>query len=116
VKLTLVAMLLVAGGYNVRVLIPRIHAARRLGDDRAALKIAVHHFPVVVLGECIVATAVLTLVPFLHGSARSEAGGPNAGPFDLEVFCVGLVLVALVAAGLWLGSRPSADAHAEIDT
>jgi putative copper export protein len=116
VKLTLVAMLLVAGGYNVRVLIPRIHAARRLGDDRAALQIAVHHFPVVVLGECIVATAVLTLVPFLHGSARSEAGGPNAGPFDLEVFCVGLVLVALVAAGLWLGSRPSADAHAEIDT
>jgi putative copper export protein len=114
-KLTLVGILLCAGGYNVRVLIPRIHAARRLGDDRAALRIAVHHFPVVVLGECTAATAVLALVPFLHGSARSEAGGANAGPFNLEVFCIGLVLVALVAAALWLGSRPSAAADSRTD-
>ena len=115
IKLTLVGLLLVAGAYNVRVLIPRIQAARRRGDDRTAFGAAVHHFPVVVAGECIVATAVLTLVPFLRGSARAEAGGPNAGPFDLEVFCVGLLLVALVAAGLWLGTRPPVAAHDEVD-
>lgn len=111
VKLILVGLLLVAGAFNVRVLIPRIHAARRRGDDRAAWTVAVHHFPIVVTGECLLATAVFTLVPFLRGSARSEAGGPTAGPFDLQVLGVGLVLVALVAAGLWLGARQTPDSR-----
>ena len=108
VKLLLVGLLLLAGAYNVRVLIPRIHAARRRGDDRTAFALAVHHFPVVVVGECLVATTILALVPFLRGSARSEAGGQAAGPFDIQVFGVGLVLIALVATGLRLGTRPSA--------
>ena len=80
------------------------------------MTVAVHHFPVVVAGECLLATAVFTLVPFLRGSARSEAGGPNAGPFDLHVFGVGLVLAALVAAGLWLGTRRSTSGSDEVNT
>jgi putative copper export protein len=116
VKLILVGLLLGAGAYNVRVLIPRIQAARRRGDDRAAFAVAVHHFPVVVAAECVVATAVLALVPFLHGSARSEAGGPTAGPFDFEVFGMGLVLTGVVATGLWLGTRPTAAIRGDVDT
>ncbi|TPG29725.1 hypothetical protein EAH80_26220 [Mycobacterium hodleri] len=57
----------------------------------AALQRAAEHLPVV--------------VPFLRGSARSEAGGPTAGGFDLSVFGTGLLLIALVAFSLWWGSR-----------
>jgi putative copper export protein len=77
VKLVLMGLLLVAGAYNVRVLIPRIQAARRRGDDRAALTIGVHHFPLVVLGECIVATAVLAIVAGHPAvGARRQSRGP----------------------------------------
>ncbi|MDP9168692.1 MAG: CopD family protein, partial [Actinomycetota bacterium] len=105
VKLILVLSLVVAGAYNVRVFIPRIRAARDRGDARTAFEVAVHHFPVVVAAEAVLATGVLVIVPFLRGSARSEAGGPNAGPFDAEVFGVGVLLVALLGAAFWLGTR-----------
>ena len=48
---------------------------------------------------------MLVVVAFLRGSARSEAGWPTAGGFDLSVLATGLILVALVALALWLGSR-----------
>lgn len=105
VKLVLVGALLAAGAYNTRVLLPRIRAAQAGGDTRAAVRIAVHHFPGVVAAEAAVAVAILAVVPFLRGSARTEAGGPAAGPFDLAVFGCGAVLVALTAAALWAGTR-----------
>lgn len=104
-KLMLVGALLAAGGYNTRVLLPRIRAAQADGDTRTALRLAVHHFPGVVAAEAAVAVAVLAVVPFLRGSARTQAGGPAAGPFDLTVFGCGAVLVALTAAALWAGTR-----------
>lgn len=104
-KLVLVGALLAAGAYNTRVLLPRIRAARADGDTRTALRLAVHHFPAVVAGEAVVAVAILAVVPFLRGSARSQAGGPAAGPFDAAVFGCGAVLVALTAAALWAGTR-----------
>ncbi|KMO74376.1 hypothetical protein BST22_15425 [Mycolicibacterium chubuense] len=105
VKLVLVGALLAAGAYNTRVLLPRLRAAQADGDTRTALRLAVHHFPGVVAGEAAVAVAVLAVVPFLRGSARTQAGGPAAGPFDLTVFGCGAVLVALTAAALWAGTR-----------
>ncbi|MBJ7339832.1 CopD family protein [Mycolicibacterium sp.] len=105
VKLVLVGIMLGAGAYNARVLLPRIAAAQRDGDDRGAVRIAVAHLPVVVVAEAVLALAVLAVVPFLRGSARTEAGWPSAGGFDLTVFGTGLVLVALVAFSLWWGSR-----------
>lgn len=104
-KLVLVGALLAAGAYNTRVLLPRIRAAQADGDTRTALRVAVHHFPAVVAAESAVAVAILAVVPFLRGSARGQAGGPAAGPFDPTVFGYGAVLVALTAAALWAGTR-----------
>lgn len=104
-KLCVVALLLAAGAYNTRVLIPAIRSARRNGDTRGALRIAAHHFPLVVAGESLLATGILAIVPFLRGSARAEAGWPSASSFDPGIFATGLVLVAMVAAGLWAGTR-----------
>ncbi len=111
IKLLMVLGLLVAGAYNVRVLLPRIRAARANGDDSSALRLVAHHFPVVVAIESVLAVGVLVVVPFLRGSARQEAGWDDARSFDLAVFGTGVLLVALVAAALWFGSRtPKADA------
>ena len=105
IKLVLVGLLLAAGAYNTRVLLPRIRAARGDGDARMMLRLAVDHFPAVVAAESVIAVAVLAVVPFLRGSARGQAGGAAAGPFDLTVFGCGAVLVAITAAALWAGTR-----------
>ncbi|WP_141564378.1 CopD family protein [Mycolicibacterium palauense] len=105
IKLVLVLALLVAGAYNTRVLIPRIRAAQHGGDAHTVFHLAVRHFPVVVVAESVVTVGILFVVPFLRGSARTEAGWPGAGPFDLTVFATGLGLVALTAVALWAGTR-----------
>ncbi|GAB92822.1 CopD family protein [Gordonia rhizosphera] len=111
IKLLMVLGLLIAGAYNVRVLLPRIRAARADGDDSSALRLVARNFPVVVAIESVLAIGVLVIVPFLRGSARQEAGWDDARSFDLTVFGTGVLLVALVAAALWFGSRtPEADA------
>jgi putative copper export protein len=108
VKLVLVIGLMAAGAYNMRVLLPAIRAAQRDGDTRSVFRLAVGHFPAVVVGESVAAIGVLFLVPFLRGSARTEAGWPGAGAFDMTVFASGAVLVALTAAALWAGTREPA--------
>ena len=105
IKLIIVACLIGAGAYNVRILLPHIRTARQAEDTATALRLAARHFPVVVTVEALLITAVLAVVPFLRGSARGEASWPDAGPFDLGVFTVGVVLAALVAGGLWAGTR-----------
>ncbi|KAA0111304.1 copper resistance D family protein [Mycolicibacterium sp. P1-5] len=107
IKLALVVVLVCAGAYNVRVVLPRLHALRQHGDRRGMFALAAQHFPMVVLGEALVAFCVLTVVPFLRGSARTQAGGPSAAPFDLTTFGTGVVLVAVVAVAMWLGARRS---------
>lgn len=105
VKLVLVTLLLAAGAYNARVLLPRIRAARRRGDHRTAIRVAAHHFPLVVTGESLLAVAVFAVVPFLRGSARTEAGWPSAGQFNVDVVGGGLIIVLLVGLSLWFGTR-----------
>ncbi|KAA0094710.1 hypothetical protein CIW49_24490 [Mycolicibacterium sp. P1-18] len=104
-KLVLVVALVAAGSYNVRVLTPRVREARRRNDFRSAFHSAVEHFPAVVTAEACLAVAVFAIVPFLRGSARSEAGWAAARSFDLTVLVTGLVLVLLTGAALWAGSR-----------
>ncbi|OMC28953.1 hypothetical protein A5740_19130 [Mycobacterium sp. GA-1841] len=108
VKLVLVLALLIAGAYNMRILIPKILSRQAGGDTRSALHLAVGHFPRVVLVEAVTAIGILVVVPFLRGSARSEAGWPGARAFDLTVFGTGVLLVALVAFALWAGTRTPA--------
>lgn len=105
IKLILVLALLAAGGYNTRVVLPEIRTLQREGDSRGVLRLAAQHFPRVVCGEAVLAIGVLAVVPFLHGSARNQAGWPSAGPFDLSVFGTGAALLALVAAAMWAGTR-----------
>lgn len=107
IKLILVVVLLCAGAYNVRVVLPRIRVLQHDGDSRGVFRLAAEHFPMVVLGEAAVAICVLTVVPYLRGSARTQAGGPSAAPFDLSTFATGLVLIAVVAAAMWAGTRRS---------
>ncbi|WP_431237845.1 CopD family protein [Mycolicibacterium aichiense] len=107
VKLVLVVLLLCAGAYNIRVLLPRIRALQSAGDTRGLFHLAAQHFPAVVLAESLVAVGVLTVVPFLRGSARAQAGSPAAVSFDLGTFGVGVVLIAAVAAAMWAGNRRS---------
>ena len=101
----LVALLLCAGAYNVRVLLPRIRARQADGDIRGLFRLAAQHFPLVVFVEALLATCVLTVVPFLRGSARAQAGSPTAVSFDLGAFGVGVVLITAVAGAMWAGAR-----------
>ncbi|MBU9762680.1 CopD family protein [Mycobacterium sp. TNTM28] len=105
IKLVLVIALLIAGAYNMRILIPKILAARADGETGHAFHLAAKHFPRVVLAEAVVAIGILVVVPFLRGSARTEAGWPGARSFDLTVFGTGVLLTALVAFALWAGTR-----------
>jgi len=107
VKLILVLTLLGAGAYNVRVLLPRIHTLQADGDSRSLFRLAAQHFPSVVLGEAVLALAILTIVPFLHGSARAQAGQSGAVAFDMSTFATGVGLVILVAVLMWAGARRS---------
>jgi putative copper export protein len=104
-KLVLVLALVAAGAYNMRVLMPRIRAAEDVRDVRRAFHLAVEHFPAVVVAESVAAVGILFIVPFLRGSARSQAGWPNAGSFDLTTMATGVILVALTAGALWAGTR-----------
>ncbi|MET9326534.1 CopD family protein [Tsukamurella sp. NPDC003166] len=96
IKLVLVAAMVGAGVYNVRVLIPAIARARLAGEDDTIVRLALHHFPKVVAAEAVAGIGVLLIVPFLSGSARKQADGAAAGPFDWETFGIGAVLVALL--------------------
>lgn len=115
IKLILVIALLVAGAYNMRILIPKILSVRAAGDTRTAFHLAAKHFPGVVLAEAITAIGILIVVPFLRGSARTEAGWPGARPFDLTVFGTGVLLTGLVAFALWAGTRTPDIGHSKVE-
>ncbi|NMD54590.1 MULTISPECIES: copper resistance D family protein [Tsukamurella] len=114
IKLLLVVGMVVAGAYNVRVLIPAIRRARLAGDGPTVIRLALHRFPRVVAAEAAAGIGVLLIVPFLSGSARKQADGAAAGPFDWETFGVGALLVVLLVVGctaaVRVGSTRSAGA------
>ncbi|MGW0752511.1 CopD family protein [Streptomyces sp. NPDC002587] len=106
VKLLLVLGMVGAGGINQFWLMPRIARARRDDAAPSLLHLTLHHFPKVVRAEVALGTAVLAIVPFLGGSARSEAGSPPAVSSG-SVFAVGAVLALALAASLYITVRTS---------
>ncbi|MFE7527099.1 CopD family protein [Kitasatospora sp. NPDC057542] len=119
VKILLVLGLVTAGAFNQFWLMPRIAQARRADDSASLLHLTLRHFPKVVWGEVALGVAVLVVLPFIAGSARSEAGSAKAVS-DGSVFAAGAALVAALAVSLYatakvsdaLSRRPAAAAAA----
>ncbi|WP_406179896.1 copper resistance D family protein [Streptomyces sp. NBC_01006] len=106
VKILLVLGMVTAGAVNQFWLMPRIVKARSEDDTSSLLHLTLRHFPKVVWGEVVLGIAVLAVVPFLSGSARSEAGSPPAVS-DASIFTVGALLVLTLAASLYVTVRTS---------
>ncbi|MFG2873787.1 copper resistance D family protein [Streptomyces sp. NPDC048337] len=106
IKILLVLGMVTAGGINQFWLMPRIARARRDDATSSLLHLTLRHFPKVVWGEVVLGIAVLAIVPFLSGSARSEAGSPPAVSSG-SVFAMGAVLVLALAASLYITVRTS---------
>lgn len=106
IKLLLVLAMVVAGGVNQFWLMPRIAQARRADDRSSLLHLTLRHFPKVVWAEVVLGAAVLAVVPFLGGSARTEAGSAPAVSSG-SIFAAGAVLVLTLAASLYVTARTS---------
>ncbi|WP_162890039.1 copper resistance D family protein [Streptomyces olivoreticuli] len=106
VKILLVLGMVAAGGFNQFWLMPRIAQARRADSTASLLHLTLRHFPKVVWAEVALGCAVLAVVPFLSGSARSEAGSPPPVS-DGSIFAVGAALVLTLAASLYITVRTS---------
>ncbi|WP_330294707.1 copper resistance D family protein [Streptomyces sp. NBC_00503] len=106
IKILLVLGMMAAGAVNQFWLMPRIAKAREEDDTSSLLHLTLHHFPKVVWGEVVLGIAVLAVVPFLSGSARSEAGSPAAVSSG-SIFAVGALLVLTLVASLYVTVRTS---------
>ncbi|MEU6460653.1 DUF4149 domain-containing protein [Streptomyces sp. NPDC046976] len=98
VKILLVLGLVTAGAFNQFWLMPRMTRARREGETASLFRLTLRHFPKVVWGEVVLGLAVLVVVPFLSGSARTEAGSPPAQPSAAVFTVVATLALALVAS------------------
>lgn len=107
VKLIIVAAMVGAGAYNQLALTPRIARAHAAGDLGRGFALALRHFPTVVAVETGLGLAVLTIVPFLSGSARTQAGGPPAPAVDGGILALGALLVVTLTASLYASYRVS---------
>jgi putative copper export protein len=107
VKLIIVAAMVAAGAYNQLALTPRIARANAEGDLGRGFALALKHFPKVVAVETVLGLAVLTIVPFLSGSARAQAGGPPAPAVDGGILALGALLVVTLVASLYASYRVS---------
>ena len=106
VKILLVLGLVTAGAFNQFWLLPRMTRARRAGETASLFQLTLRHFPKVVLGEVVLGLAVLVVVPFLSGSARTEAGSPPAEP-SATIFTAGATLALALAASLYATAKAS---------
>ncbi|MEU9161453.1 CopD family protein [Streptomyces sp. NPDC048424] len=106
IKILLVLGMMAAGTVNQFWLMPRIVKAREADDTSSLLHLTLRHFPKVVWGEVALGIAVLAVVPFLSGSARSEAGSPAAVSSG-SIFTVGVLLVLTLAASLYITVKAS---------
>ncbi|MFG2823361.1 CopD family protein [Kitasatospora sp. NPDC048365] len=106
VKVALVLGLVAAGGFNQFWLMPRIAQARRADDSASLLHLTLRHFPKVVWGEVALGVAVLVVLPFLAGSARTEAGDAKAVSSG-SVFAAGAALAIALAASLYATAKAS---------
>ncbi|MFF2043525.1 copper resistance D family protein [Kitasatospora sp. NPDC058170] len=106
VKILLVLAMIVAGGFNQFWLMPRIARARQADSAASLLHLTLRHFPKVVWVEVALGVAVLGAVPFLAGSARTEAGSPPAVSSG-SIFAAGAALVLTLAASFLVTVRVS---------
>ncbi|GAA2461837.1 copper resistance D family protein [Streptomyces mauvecolor] len=106
IKIALVLGMVTAGGVNQFWLMPRIAQARRADATASLLHLTLRHFPRVVWAEVALGIAVLAVIPFLSGSARSEAGSPPAVTSG-SIITVGAALVLTLAASLCITARTS---------
>ncbi len=106
VKIVLVLGLVAAGAFNQFWLMPRMTQARRAGETASLFHLTLRHFPKVVWGEVALGLAVLMVVPFLTGSARTEAGSPQAEP-SAGIFAAGATLALALAASLYATAKAS---------
>ncbi|MDH6576943.1 CopD family protein [Kitasatospora sp. MAP5-34] len=106
IKIGLVLAMVVAGGVNQFWLMPRIVQARRADSTTPLLHLTLRHFPRVVRVEVTLGAAVLAVVPFLGGSARSEVGSPPPVTSG-SILAVGAALVLALAASLYITLRTS---------
>ncbi|MFI9103509.1 copper resistance D family protein [Streptomyces fildesensis] len=106
IKILLVLAMVVAGGVNQFWLMPRIAQARRADSSTSLLHLTLRHFPKVVWVEVALGVAVLAVMPFLTGSARSQAGSPQAVSSG-SIFAAGAALVLTLAASFWITVRVS---------
>lgn len=107
-KLVLVAALFAAGAWNQLVLMPAIAREQRRNHQHRVGELVLTHFPRVVATETVIGLGVLTCVSFLAGSARAEAGQPEAGPIALPLLGIGLLMIGMMAASFWATTRASA--------
>ncbi|MEV6671404.1 CopD family protein [Streptomyces sp. NPDC051162] len=105
-KTVLVLGMVAAGAVNQFWLMPRITRARHADATASLLRLTLRHFPKVVWAEVVLAVSVLAVVPFLTGSARSEAGGPPPVSSG-GVFATGAALALTLAASLYITVRAS---------
>ncbi|GAB7183833.1 hypothetical protein ATKI12_3664 [Kitasatospora sp. Ki12] len=106
VKILLVAGLVAAGAFNQFWLMPRIAQARRADDTSSLLHLTLRHFPKVVWGEVALGLAVLVVMPFIAGSARTEAGSAKAVSSG-SVFAAGAALAIALAVSLYATAKAS---------
>ncbi|MFG2691911.1 CopD family protein [Kitasatospora sp. NPDC048407] len=106
VKIFLVLGLVTAGAFNQFWLMPRIERARRADDSTSLFHLTLRHFPKVVWGEVVLGVAVLVVLPFIAGSARSEAGGAKAVS-DGSIFAAGAALVVALGVSLYATAKVS---------
>ncbi|WP_405362795.1 CopD family protein [Kitasatospora sp. NBC_00085] len=106
VKILLVAGLVAAGAFNQFWLMPRITRARLADDSSSLLHLTLRHFPKVVWGEVALGVAVLVVMPFIAGSARTEAGSAKAVSSG-SVFAAGAALVLALAVSLYATAKAS---------
>ncbi|MFF7994483.1 copper resistance D family protein [Kitasatospora xanthocidica] len=106
IKIALVLGLVAAGAVNQFWLMPRIALARRADDTASLRRLTLHHFPKVVWGEVVLGVAVLAVLPFLSGSARTEAGSAKAVSSG-SVFAAGAALVIALAVSLYATAKAS---------
>ena len=107
VKLLLVVAMIAAGAYNQWALTPRIARAHAEGDLGRGFALTLRHFPKVVAVETALGLGVLVIVPFLTGSARTQAGGPPAPAIDGGILALGALLVVTLVASLYASYRVS---------
>ncbi|MGH3766028.1 MAG: CopD family protein [Pseudonocardiaceae bacterium] len=107
VKILLVLAVVSAGAYNELLLTPRIARAHAAGEIGTGFALTLRHFPAVVAVEAALGVCVLFIVPFLTGSARTQAGGGPAPPVDGNILALGLVLVASLVASFYAAHRVS---------